>query len=486
MLSLPVLSLGVERNVAVQPHPRLVNANQLFPLGVPLGRCQIRILVDDVLEMIDHRAVGDEGQAAGQMGVEILLGVLAEELLGKSLRKVFHRHRVHLAGLKARRDGLHRHAVAIQIALERVTGLVGHDLDIVLGVIEVRENERRVVIRNFRTVAAALLALGGEQVHEFIVNHVIEELGGLRGTPLVKMLCRRDNVVRRALRLRIARAELHRIVGVAHRVGLAEALCLSLVDLDRHRHHVLLYGLAELLDIGLVIAVSLHAAVADRQEIVVAELFADGISKVHQLVIESVKLFLVVLVPLSLRLPGCEASRIVRVILKRRHLRNGIDTALKRNLCAREQLLVSGDELVLLLKFRDNRRREGLQRELRIGEKDAAVLLLKLLAEGRSEQSLGPLLAVLLNLRRGIVPVVLFLVVKLVRCVNRMANRGKGGHRRYMSVQLVDCEESCLRLCEGLCLLQRFDQLLLFFGDALNRNPLVLHFLELHAYPPWS
>ena len=138
------------------------------------------------------------------MGVEILLGILAEELLGKSLRKVFHRHRVHFAGLKARRDGLHRHAVAIQVALERVAGLVSHDLDIVLGVIEVCENERRVVIRNLRTVAAALLALGGEQVHELIVNHVIEELGGLRGTPLVKMLCRRDNVVRRALRLRIA------------------------------------------------------------------------------------------------------------------------------------------------------------------------------------------------------------------------------------------------------------------------------------------
>ena len=81
---------------------------------------------------------------------------------------------------------------------------MGHDLDIVLGVIEIRENERRIVIRNFRTVAAALLALGGEQVHELIVNHVIEELGSLRGTPLVKMFCRRDNVVRRALRLRIA------------------------------------------------------------------------------------------------------------------------------------------------------------------------------------------------------------------------------------------------------------------------------------------
>ena len=230
-----------------------------------------------------------------------------------------------------------------------MSSLVGHNLDVVLGAVKVCKDKRRLIVAKSRTVAAALLALCGEQIHELIFNHVVEELRGLRGTPFVELLCHRDNVIRRALRLRISGAELHRIVGVAHRVSLAEALCLSLVDLDRHRHHILLYRRAELLDIVLVVGVSLHAVVAERQEVLVAELFAHLISELYKLIVNAVQLFLIVLIPLSLCLPGSEASRIVRVVLKGRHLRNGVILSLKRNLRVREQLLIGGDQFVLLL-----------------------------------------------------------------------------------------------------------------------------------------
>ena len=75
---------------------------------------------------------------------------------------------------------------------------MGHDFDVVLGAVKVCKDKRCLIIAKTRTVAAALLALRGKQIHEFIFNHVVEELGCLGGAPLVELLCHRDNVIRRA------------------------------------------------------------------------------------------------------------------------------------------------------------------------------------------------------------------------------------------------------------------------------------------------
>ena len=52
-----------------------------------------------------------------------------------------------------------------------MAGLVGHDLDVMLGAVEVGKNKRHFVITQARAVATARLAGGGQHVHELVVQH---------------------------------------------------------------------------------------------------------------------------------------------------------------------------------------------------------------------------------------------------------------------------------------------------------------------------
>ena len=90
VLSLPAFSLGIEGNLTVQLHPWLVNANQFLPFRMTFRRRHIRILVDDMLEVVHHRPVRKEGECLGQMRVIIFSGILPEEFLRESLGKKFH------------------------------------------------------------------------------------------------------------------------------------------------------------------------------------------------------------------------------------------------------------------------------------------------------------------------------------------------------------------------------------------------------------
>ena len=68
-----------------------------------------------------------------------------------------------------------------------MAGLVGHDLDVVLGAVEVGKNKRHFVIAQARAVATARLAGGGQHVHELVVQHFVEEHAGLGGKLLIEL-----------------------------------------------------------------------------------------------------------------------------------------------------------------------------------------------------------------------------------------------------------------------------------------------------------
>ncbi len=108
-----------------------------FPFLVALGRGQLGMLVDDVLEVIHHRAVGDEGQRTRQMAVAELAGVRTEEALGPGPGEELHRHGVDLAGFHTVPDVGVRDAVAVHVGSKGVACLVGHDLDVMLRAVEV-------------------------------------------------------------------------------------------------------------------------------------------------------------------------------------------------------------------------------------------------------------------------------------------------------------------------------------------------------------
>ena len=335
-LALPVLTCAVERDLAVQTHPGLIDGSQLFPFLVALGRGQLGVLVDDVLEMVHHCAVGDEGQRTRQMAVAELAGIRAEEAIGPRPSEELHRHRVDFACLHAGPDVGVRDAVTVHVGGKGVAGLVGHDLDVVLGAVEVGKNKRHFVITQARAVATARLAGGGQHVHELVVQHFVEEHAGLGGKLLIELFALFEDGVGVARRAGVAAAEHQGVVGCVHRVLLAQPPGLLAVDAVGQRHDVLDDGGAELFHIGLRVAVAAHAVVAQRGVALIAKLFAHGVTQVDELIVEAVELGPVLFVPCALGLPGGQTAGIVGVVLEGGQLAQRVDAALKRDLRRRD------------------------------------------------------------------------------------------------------------------------------------------------------
>ena len=68
LLALPDPAFGVEGHgiVTGEPFPWHIDRAQALPLRVAFGRGHFGLFIDDMLEMIHERAVGDEGQRGGQ------------------------------------------------------------------------------------------------------------------------------------------------------------------------------------------------------------------------------------------------------------------------------------------------------------------------------------------------------------------------------------------------------------------------------------
>ena len=114
---------------------------------------------------------------------------------------------------------------------------------------------------------------------------MIKEFGGLRGKPIVKLLTRRNNLIRRSRRLRISGAELHCRIRKTQGIRLPESLRLLFINLCRKRNKVFLYRLTEFLYILFVVAVSLHTVVSKLRKILVSKLLSHLGTKRYQLIV---------------------------------------------------------------------------------------------------------------------------------------------------------------------------------------------------------
>ena len=104
----------------------------------------------------------------------------------------------------------------------------------------------------------------------------------------------------------------------------------------------------------LVVAVSSHPVIAKLGKVGIAQLLPHLISKMHKLIIQTVQLCLIVLIPLSLRLPSGQSSGIILVIFKGRHLGNGVDFSFKGNLRTGQKLFIGGGQFIFLLHHGDD------------------------------------------------------------------------------------------------------------------------------------
>ena len=449
VLALPRASVAIEGQPVVEINPRHIYARQPPPLVVALGGSELRPLIDDVLEVVHHRAVGDKGQRAGEMGIQELARVGAEEALRPRPREKLHGHRVHLAGLHRRPLAGGGHDEASGIVGEGVAGLMRDDLHIAGGAVEVGENERRAVVRQARAVAAAGLALAREHVEKSAVEHEVDELRRFRRELVIEFSALRENVLGAALRPCVAGAELERGVRIAHREALAQSRGLTAVDALGKRNYIPDDGGAEALHVVFVIAVAGHAAVAETGVAPEAELFAHAVAQLHELVVYPVEPVAVLHIPLALGSPRGGAARIVRVLLEGRELRDRVDPALKGDLRRGEELGILGGERVLALELRYYLAGKGLLRHLCVHEHHGAVFLREFLSERRCEQRLYPPLRALLKQRRGLVGESDLGVVKLVGGVDVVADMREREHRLHRGVESLDLAENGVSLVKG-------------------------------------
>ena len=175
-----------------------------------------------------------------------------------------------------------------------------------------------------------------------------------------------------------------------------------------------------------------------------------GITVLHQLVIELVQLFLVVLVPLAFCLPGSQTTGIIRVGLEWSHLGNGIGLALKWNLCGSKQLLIFRYQLIGFLHQRHHLRLEASNGKLRVTENHIPVLLRKVRCKWTIHQCGFPLIGQLLQLWHGLIPVILLCLPVCVPGIDGMMDGSKLCHGSYMIAVCVIFYKYCIRLCEGL------------------------------------
>ena len=441
VLALPALALAVEGDLAVQTHPRHIDAEQLLPHGMALRRGEIRLLIHDVLEVVHHGAVGDEGERVREMAVAELRGILAEEAVAPRPGEKFHGHGVNLARLHRGPHERGGHAVAVQIAGEGMARLVRDDFHVVLGAVEVCEDEGHAVIGNGRAVAAAFLAGRGEHVHQVDAEHRAEELARLGGELVIELFALGQDVVRAAGRARVAGGKAQRLVRKAERIRLAEPLGLCAADAVRQRDEIFHDGGAELLHVRLAVAVALHAVVAERGVALKAKLFAHLVAQVHEPVIDLVHFRLVFLIPAALGLPGGQALGVVGARLEGGELRKRVGAALEGNLRAGQQLFIFLREVIFLLHVRHNHRGEGLAGDLRVQKRQRAVFLLEFGAEGRGEQRFGEGVVVFLELRACAVPEFLFAVVKPVARVDAVADARQRGLRAHMLFELLTAQK---------------------------------------------
>ena len=483
-LPLPALAVAVERDIVAELHPRHIHAQQLFPDRVALRRGHIRLFVDDMLEVVDHRAVRDEGQRARQMTVEEFAGIAAEEALGPRPGEELHGHGVHLARLEARPDVGIRDAVAVEPRGEGMAGLVRHDLDVMLRAVEVGEDKRHMVVAQRRAVAARALAGGRKDVQQLVIQHEVEELAGLRRQGFVEPLALRENFIRRAARLRVAAAEHEGVVGEVHGIGLAEAGGLLFINRGCHRHDIFDDGRAELLHVFLRIAVAAHAVIAQLRIAAVAQLAAHRIAQMHELVIDLVQLRLVRLVPAAFRLPRGKSARVVRAVFERGQLRDGVGAALKFDLRAGDELVIGQHERVFLLQLLDDRRGEGLAGHFGVDEHEVAVLRGEVLAERAFEHCALPCILIGLQLRQRGIPELLFRIIELIAGVDRVADAGERGQRLQVDHQLLLGEERLVRggiVRRILQLLRHGAKLRLQFFQI---RPGIRHFRKFHGSLP--
>jgi len=278
--------------------------------------------------------------------VAVLDGVRPEELRQPRVGQVLHAHAVHLGRLARGPAQFLERQVAGQVGLQRVPELVGEDVHVVRGAVEVAEDERQPDPLDEGAVAARLLAGLLRQVQVLGLEQQPEERARLRRQLVVHRAGALGEPLLAALRARVPRGELDRHVVEGEPVE-AEACALLIGGRHCEGHDVLQHARAEALHLGRTERRPAHPVVAHRDEVGVAERARHAVAHRHELVVEAIEFGGVVGEEPPGRLLCGLPGGAVRVLGERAQPGQRVRLAAERDLGTAQQLVVGGDEPVL-------------------------------------------------------------------------------------------------------------------------------------------
>ena len=175
-----------------------------------------------------------------------------------------------------------------------MSGLVGHDVHVAGGAVEVRKDERLLVLRELRAVAAAPLVLAGIDVEGVVINHHVDEFAGLLAHGVVHLACSSEYLGLAASGNGVAAGD-YDVVIVELVVVDAEALGVLGAQAGDDGDDVIQHVIAESLDLVLIVVDAPHAVVAQLDVVLVAHLLGHAVADVDHAVVDVVQLSAVLL-----------------------------------------------------------------------------------------------------------------------------------------------------------------------------------------------
>ena len=133
-----------------------------------------------MLELIDGDAIWEEANRIGKMNVTVFVRFIKEEI-HVWLSEEFHRHGVDFAALSSWRTIRWNLDVGRLESLEGMSELMGKDIDVTRGAVEVREDDWGSLNWEVGHITTALFARFGIEKEEVMVVHVTEVFGGVFG-----------------------------------------------------------------------------------------------------------------------------------------------------------------------------------------------------------------------------------------------------------------------------------------------------------------
>lgn len=145
---------------ALQIAPDLTASGSVWPLGEYA-----------VLELVYAAHVGKHLKRGSQVIIAVQIGFLSEEALHPRISEKLHRHGMYFTQLAGGEClGSQRIDTAGKIAFEGMSGLMGQNIHIRAGAIEVREDKGCTGLGQERAVATGLFAGLAVQIEELVLN----------------------------------------------------------------------------------------------------------------------------------------------------------------------------------------------------------------------------------------------------------------------------------------------------------------------------